>query len=86
MKKKDIREFISEICQIKKDMLKLNNEELKIYKLAFYMQDYEEYKLNIIWDYIWNYIPKQEMYRKLKLRWENGDNIQENKWIKAVWK
>lgn len=79
MKKKDIREFISEICQIKKDMLKLNNEELKIYKLAFYMQDYEKYKLNIIWDYIWDYIPKQEMYRKLKLRWENGDNIQESK-------
>lgn len=77
MKKENIREFAERICQTKKDMLELNNEELKIYKMSFYSYDYDVYVLNTIWDYLWDYIPKQEMYRRLRLRWENGNNKQE---------
>lgn len=80
MNKKDIREFVEEICKVKEDVVSLNNEELGIYKMAFYKYkpEYGERALDIIWDYIWDYIPKQEMYRRLRLRWENGNNKQEN--------
>lgn len=72
MNKKDIREFVEEICKIKKDMLELNNEELRIYKMAFYKHkpEYGERALDIIWDYI----PKQEMYRRLRIKWPDNDD------------
>lgn len=71
MKKEELRGFVERICQTKGDMLELNNEELRIYKMAFYGYNYDIYILNTIWDYLFDYIPKQEMYRRLKLKWED---------------
>lgn len=73
MKREELRKFVEEICQTKKDMLELNNEELRIYKMSFYGYNYDIYELNTIWDYLWDYIPKQEMYRRLKLKWTDND-------------
>ena len=71
MKREELREFVEIICQTKEDMLELNNEVLRIYKIAFYGYNYDIYILNTIWDYLFDYIPKQEMYRRLKLKWED---------------
>lgn len=71
MKREELRRFVERICQTKGDMLELNNEELRIYKMAFYGYNYDIYILNTIWDYLFDYIPKQEMYRRLKLKWED---------------
>lgn len=43
MKKEELRGFVERICQTKGDMLELNNEELRIYKMAFYGYNYYLY-------------------------------------------
>lgn len=51
---RDFKELFLHICDIKKFVVKLSIEDLKNYKLVFYNQDFPQWRLDLLWEYIWN--------------------------------
>jgi hypothetical protein len=46
--------LFSAIRQIKQFVVKLSSAELTDYKLVFYNQEFQKWKLDLLWEYIWD--------------------------------
>lgn len=57
----DFKRLFSVICEIKEFVLKLDIEELKNYKVVFYNQNFPSWRLDILWEFIWNDIDYETM-------------------------
>jgi hypothetical protein len=57
------KELFSLICEIKEFVLKLNNEELKNYKVVFYNQEFPTWRLDMLWEFIFDDIEYDTMKR-----------------------
>lgn len=54
MEYKDFCTFFYDICTIKQNIVKLNREQLKQFKTVFFQTDFPEWRLNLIWEFIWD--------------------------------
>lgn len=57
----DFDVLFTHICEIKGFVLKLNSEELKHYKNVFYKQKFALWRLDLLWEFIWNDIDYETM-------------------------
>lgn len=53
MKYECFQDLFSSIWQIKDFVLQLKKKDLKDYKLAFYKQDFPQWRLDLLWEFIW---------------------------------
>lgn len=63
-----IGDLLSNICEIKANVLKLHGQELKEYRHAFFSQKIGQYRLNAVWSYIYDDIDYSRLIYELKLR------------------
>lgn len=63
----EIKELITDICKNKKNIVKLNNENLKKYKTNFYSQPFKIWQLDLLWEYIWSDISFEEVKNIFKI-------------------
>lgn len=61
MKKYDFKQLFALICEIKQFVLKLNTEELKNYKIVFYNQEFPAWRLDMLWEFIFDDIDYETM-------------------------
>lgn len=64
----DFKELWGHIRQIKQYVLELNLEELQKYKKLYYNQPISKWKLNLMWDYIFDY----KSYNEIRSIFENS--------------
>lgn len=57
----NIKGLVSVVCQNKENVIKLSSETLKKYKDNFYSQRLQNWKLDILWEYIWGDISLEEV-------------------------
>lgn len=50
----DFKCLFLKICDIKKNVLKLKSEDLKKYKSSFYSQNFPKWRLDLMWEFIWD--------------------------------
>ena len=63
-----IKELLVMICQKKKNVLKLSNEELKEFKQNFYKIPQKSWKLDLLWEYLWGDISLEEIKNIFKIK------------------
>ena len=63
-----IKELLVMICQKKKNVLKLTNEELKEFKKNFYKIPQKFWKLDLLWEYLWCDISLEEIKKIFKIK------------------
>lgn len=69
MKKYDtFKDLFADICEIKAFVVKLHYEDLRNYRNDFYSQPFPEWRLNLLWEYIWGDIS----YNEIKAIFENS--------------
>ena len=69
----DIFELLDDICKIKSKVVKLKyNEVIKI-RTQLYNLGFPEKKINVIWDFIWDYITYEELMERFE-----SDNYEDN--------
>lgn len=56
-------DLFSHILQIKSFVVKLKGKELKNFKLIFYNQDFPLWRLDMLWEFIWNDIEYTTMLK-----------------------
>ena len=58
------------ICKIKKNIVKLDTEKLEEFKAEFYSNkyDFDKWKLNLLWEYIWDDKTIEEVNASLRKR------------------
>ena len=59
--------LVSIVCQNKENVIKLNSETLKEYKIEFYSQYFPTWKLDLLREYIWGDISFEEVKRIFKI-------------------
>lgn len=62
-----IKDYVGYICVEKKNIQLKRGKELEQYKKWFYSQPFKTWKLDIIWEYIWNDRTLEEITRILNL-------------------
>lgn len=62
-----IQELALDICQNRKNVLKLSRKELKEYKATFYSQKYGVWQLDLLWEYIWGDISFEEIKKTFRI-------------------
>ena len=62
-----IQELALDICQNRKNVLKLSSKELRKYKISFYSQNFKVWQLDLLWEYIFGDITLEEIKNILKL-------------------
>lgn len=62
-----LKKELALICQIKKNMVKLSNENLKKYKTVFYSQTFKTWQLDLLWEYIWGDISLKEIKKIFRI-------------------
>ena len=63
MKCYDFKELFSQICEIKEFVLKLKLKELANYKIVFYNQNFATWRLDMLWEFIFDDIEYDTMKR-----------------------
>lgn len=58
--------FFEYICDNKEFVLKLNSQNLEKYKAIFYGQNFPEWRLDMLWEYIWGDIDYLTMFYVFK--------------------
>ena len=71
MQYNNFKDLFSQICEIKKYVVKLNTNELRKYKILFYKLKFPLWRLNLMWEYIWGDIE----YDRLKYIFESSNVI-----------
>lgn len=64
-------ELFKDICNIKQYVIKLRGKDLQKYRNEFYLLSFPEWRLNLLWEYIWNDIS----YEQIKAIFENSKII-----------
>ena len=62
-----IQELALDICQNRKNVLKLSSKDLRKYKISFYSQNFKVWQLDLLWEYIFGDITLEEIKNILKL-------------------
>ena len=62
-----IQELALDICQNRKNVLKLSSKDLRKYKISFYSQNFKAWQLDLLWEYIFGDITIEEIKNILKL-------------------
>lgn len=62
-----IKDYVGHICVEKKNIQLKRNKELEQYKKWFYSQPFKTWKLDIIWEYIWDDRTLEEITKILNL-------------------
>ena len=57
----DFKQLYSVICEIKNFVLKLNNEDLRNYKVVFYNQNFATWRLDMMWEFIFGDVDYETM-------------------------
>ena len=65
--KMSIQELALDICQNRKNVLKLSSKDLRKYKTIFYSQNFKVWQLDLLWEYIFGDITLEEIKNILKL-------------------
>lgn len=47
-------DFFYNICEIKQNVVKLNQQQVYSFKRKFYKQPFPEWQLSLIWEFIWD--------------------------------
>ena len=63
----NLKKELALICQIKKNVVKLSNENLKKYKNNFYSQHFKIWQLDWFWEYIWGDISLKEIKKRFRI-------------------
>ena len=63
-----IGQLLSNICEIKANVLKLHGQELREYRHDFFSQKIGKYRLSAVWSYIYDDIDFARLIYELKLR------------------
>lgn len=64
------QDFFWDICEIKRFVLKLKGKHLREFKQQFYLQPFPEWRLDLMWEFIWDDIQYETMeyiFRNAKL-------------------
>lgn len=74
---KELKELVSDICQLKEYVVKLDYTGKVEFQKEFYSLPFREWKLNILWDYIWDYKTYNEIIHILEkdLNRENKNRL-----------
>ena len=64
----NLKEYLGSICEKKKNMIKLNNENLRTLKNEIYNQPLKGWQCDIIWEYICDYKSLGELKRIFKIK------------------
>lgn len=64
----NINDLLLDICTIKENVLKLQGQDLREYRHAFFSQKIGQYRLNAVWSYIYDDIDYERLVYELKLR------------------
>ena len=62
-----LKKELAIICQIKKNVVKLSNENLKKYKTNFYSEPFKIWQLDLLWEYIWGDISLKEIKKIFRI-------------------
>ena len=54
MKYEDFSALFYNICEIKQNIVKLHLKELERFKKSFFSLDFPEWRLQLLWEYIWD--------------------------------
>lgn len=63
----NIKGLVSVICKNKQNVIKLNGEILKKYKTEFYSQKLPVWKIDLLWEFIWEDISLEEVKRIFRI-------------------
>ena len=63
----NLKKELALICQIKKNVVKLSNENLKKYKNNFYSKPFKIWQLDLLWEYIWGDISLKEIKKIFRI-------------------
>ena len=55
------QDFFWDICEIKQYVIKLKGEDLREYKQKFYKQQFAMWRLDLMWEFIWDDIDYETM-------------------------
>lgn len=58
----DFNTLFYNICEIKQNMVKLKLEELRTFKQQFFQMDFPEWRLRLLWEFIWDDKSYEEIY------------------------
>ena len=62
-----LKEYLGLICQIRHNVIKLNNEKLKKYKTALYSTPFKQWQIDLLWEYIWGDISLKEIKKIFRI-------------------
>ena len=71
-------ELFYRVCEIKKNVVKLNSTELSLFKKQFYNRPFREWQLSLLWEFIWDDKSYDEIFfifSQKKLIKKEGDVI-----------
>ena len=66
----DFKDLFNDICEIKAYVIKLWGKELWEYREEFYKQPFPEWRLNLLWEYIWgdiSYVEVRAIFKNSKI-------------------
>lgn len=62
MKNNDFSALFYNICKIKKSIVKLDLKKLETFKGVFFSLDFPEWRLQLLWEYIWDDKTYEEVF------------------------
>lgn len=62
MEYKDFNTLFYSICKIKQNVVKLQLEQLRSFKRTFFQLDFPEWRLQLLWEYVWDDKTYEEIY------------------------
>ncbi len=58
----DFNTLFYSICEIKQNMVKLKLNELRAFKTEFFQLDFPEWRLQLLWEFLWDDKSYEEIY------------------------
>lgn len=63
---KEFKLLFADICEIRANVIKLSGKDLYKARCWLYSQPFSQWKLNLIWEYVWSDITYDEIYNIFK--------------------